>query len=240
MAWLLSQAIFCYVKVSCNTGWWIIRRLTLNTPSVVGFLSQRRCRAKVNSLKYNVIRDAFNCSIYSYSSWQQTYIGRKHANKTTKRKYTTTNLKTKCSLREAESFNYSNISSKDLDFIHRNSIIAHVHPKKWRVPLAALKTSHSMAFPHFCFSLFLISKAYCLKLCLRDLHNNTKLTPSTTHPVWILKKCTSSSQHNNCSYGYATHYRLIHFSSRPLSDSLRLKSSSWKPVRILCSPNHSG
>lgn len=95
----------------------------------MGFLSQRRCRAKVNSLKYNVIRDAFNCSCYSYASWQQTYTGRKHANKTIKRKYTTTNFKTKSSLHEAESFNYSNISSKDLDFNHRNWIIVHVCPR---------------------------------------------------------------------------------------------------------------
>lgn len=40
-----------------------------------------------------------------------------------------------------------------------------------------------------------------------------------------LEKCTSSRQHNNYSYGYATHDQLIHFSSGPLSVSLKLKSS---------------
>ena len=130
IAWLLSQALFCVAKVSCNTGWQITRRLTLNTPSVVGFRSQRRCAAKLNSLKYNVIRDAFNYTIYSYS-WQQTYVGRKQANKTTERKYTTLKLKNKqkSSLHEAESFNYSHISSKDLDSIPRNWIIVQVCPR---------------------------------------------------------------------------------------------------------------
>lgn len=152
---------------------------------------------------------------------------------------TTTNLKTKSSLHEAESFNYPNISSKDLDFIHRNWIIVHVCPRSEECQVLLWKPATQ--WPSYIFaSVSLISNAYFLKLCLRDLHNNTKFTPSTSHPIWILKKCTSSSQHNNYSYGYATHDQRIHFSSCPLSVSLKLKSSSWKPVRILCSLSHSG
>lgn len=126
IAWLLSQAIFCYGKVSCSTGWWIIRRLALNTPSAVFFLSQIRCTTKVNSLKYNVIRDAFNYSIYSYFSFQQTHIGKKCADK---RKYIISNSKPNSFLHEAESFNYLKTFSKDLNFIHRNWIIVHVWPR---------------------------------------------------------------------------------------------------------------
>jgi len=43
-------------------------RIPMIISRIKGFLSQRRCRAKVNSLKYNVIRDAFNCSCYSHAS----------------------------------------------------------------------------------------------------------------------------------------------------------------------------
>lgn len=117
------------MKVSWNTEWWIIRRLALNIPSVVSFLSQRKCTAKVNSLKYNVTRDAFHWSIYSCSSGKQTYTGRKWTDERLV-KYITSNFKKKKSfLFEAESLNYSKISSKDSDIICRNWIIVHVRPR---------------------------------------------------------------------------------------------------------------
>lgn len=137
------------------------------------FLSQIRCTTKVNSLKCNVIRDAFNYSIYSYFSLQQTHIGKKCADK---RKYIISNSKPNSFLHEAESFNYLKTFSKDLNFIHRNWIIVHVWPRS-EVCQVLLGKPASNGSPTFS-SVSVVPHAYCSKFCFRDLHNNTTSTNS--------------------------------------------------------------
>lgn len=79
---------------------------------------------------------------------QQTYTGKKHADKRPVKGNTLFQTqKTKSFLHEAESLNYCKISSKDIDFIHRNWIIVHVCPRSevcqmllWK--LATQRQSH--------------------------------------------------------------------------------------------------
>lgn len=166
IAWLLSQAIFLLCEGFLQ--YWLVNNKEISIEDTICFLSQRKCTTKVNSLKYNVIQDAFNYSTYSYSFQQQTYIGKKHADK-----------------RRVKGNTLFQTQKQNVIFKKQNHLITWWFPQKIYissteielhsmcsqevkcVPGAAINTSYSMAVLHFFFSLCPFN---CLKLSASEIY----------------------------------------------------------------------
>lgn len=188
----------------------------------------------MNSLRYNVNRDAFNYSIYSYSSWQQTYFRRRHANiRMEKKKYIISNSKTKSFLYEANSFNYL-IFSKDLDFIHGNWVIVQVCPRSKVCQVLLWKPAtqrQSNIFPS-------VSLWFHMPTVRSSASEFYKIIQMYT-VQWSyldIENCALSSQQETIHMDMQdpTQDQLRQSFASPLSVRPQLKSSSWKSVRILC------